>query len=226
MSRIGKESPTSPQRRSPRLQKVVTSPIRDAPKNVPKSKREKGPLEPASKSTIASSPATIAVAPTPSLIKNSGTPITGSPASKKGMTAHSPIAKIQQQEGYSSPELNTMSRIDLQKIAKSLSIPHQQRTDVLINLLSEQKKNGVFHSMNVAMRLEHHGREPESPKPKELNMKHFLVSPSASKGHVRKSASGTKSRLEGRYQQGHHVLDSPPSSPTKLKSSPVRSSKG
>lgn len=256
MSRVGK-TPEPATRRSPRLLKVITTPIK--PQTITKkeaspalAKKEKAkkaadarmktpdrsPKEEKEKKTLATTrsgrkPASKAAAPLPApepvqpvaesrpKRKTPEKPVPSEPAPTallKSPTVSRVMSEEQQQKVYSSPELHTMSRLEIQRIARTLNIPTNQKTEVLVQIISDQKKKGVFHGMNVAMR-QHHGREPESPRPKELNMKTFMVSPSLASKDTRVRKSGLKVPQSPRYSYGRNIFESPPSSPTKLRTS-------
>jgi hypothetical protein len=48
------------------------------------------------------------------------------------------VTRVAEQKMYSSPELNTMSRLEVQRIARTLNIATNQKTDILIELIADQ----------------------------------------------------------------------------------------
>lgn len=254
MSRVGK-TPEPATRRSPRLLKVITTPIKPQTIKPSAKKKEASPTAIAKKAKKAADARTKTperspkeekkatakgpkpkVAPEPAPVpepvpvvetrpkrKTPEKPAESAPAPTAALLKSPTVSRVisneeQQQKVYSSPELHTMTRLEIQRIARTLNIPTNQKTEVLVQIIADQKKKGVFHGMNVAMR-QHHGREPESPRPKELNMKTFMVSPSLASKDTRVRKSGLKVPQSPRYNYGRNIFESPPSSPTKLRTS-------
>jgi hypothetical protein len=171
MSRVGK-SPEGAQRRSPRLLKVITTPIKN-PQAKSSTKKETSPVVSEKKGKSKRTPEPSTKSPETHARLNSKEEKKASPTTKKGKgkntevvvpvvetkkrkTPEKPVeqpqpapliksptvtrvqSEEQQQKVYSSPELHTMSRLEIQRIARTLNIPTNQKTEVLVQLISDQ----------------------------------------------------------------------------------------